>query len=66
MSIYIGSRSDHCVALFETRWITALSQCLKLMLLMMLVMRLIMVINAIVVVSHFKVRAHVIVFTVVY
>ena len=40
----------------------SLSQCLKLMLLMMSVMRLMMVINAIVVVSHFKVRAHVILF----
>ena len=62
MTIYIGSRSDHCVALFETHWITALSQCLKLMLLMMSVMRLIMFINATVGVGHFKVRAHVIVF----
>ena len=40
----------------------SLSQCLKLMLLMLSVMRLMMVINAIVVVNHFKVRAHVIVF----
>ena len=59
MSIYIGSRSDYCLALSKTG---SLSQCLKLMLLMLSVMRLMMVINAIVVVNHFKVRAHVIVF----
>ena len=59
MSIYIGSRSDYCLALSKTG---SLSQCLKLMLLIMSVMRLMMAINAIVVVSHFKVRAHVIVF----
>ena len=40
----------------------SLSQCLKVMLLMMSVMRLMMFISATVVVSHFKVRAHVIVF----